>query len=937
MFLYAQRTDNKAEKWELHKDIELPEILKSHRHMSVYLQNEQHREGLDYNKVKLLGDLQFDINANDLATGITWVNKLLDLLQEWELNLDYLKVYCSGSKGFHITIPQKVFDPSPKATAILNKYHGVMASVIAETAGITMDMNLYHNRHLLRIANSQRNDNRWKVPISIEEVRSLSAIEYLQLVQAPRQLAVSHMVPPSYFCEKLGALWSRAKEIVKDQQAARARYAEVADADLDVFSGTTLPMCMEWMRDGNCISANGGFNKQAMNIAAFVAHAAHVTPEAKDRLLEGFAKTVQSDSKPSFGAKMVELRTKIRAAEAGTLKFSCGSNRSVLSDNPCNGCPLKLSNDSAAEAETSIEARNDGYYAINGRGDGMRITTFLLERQHHMVTYEAGNQRFLGDVFTLRQQVSGVETAHTVLIPAEDWTSLSAFKRAVSSVVGAVVTATAEQTLSALHIYLNTTQQTEALMRVNQLGIHCINDSGAEERFWVEPNWSLDALGMAGNYSYAGNAGDTVQSMRGIQPADAKDEGAIDLLQKLFNSNRPEVVGPMLGWAAACHLKDHLYRAGFSEFPLLHIAGKPSSGKTQSAIVYGALTGATGEGPIPVDSSTPSPLRQALSQTTTVARIFDEFNRPSMAAHRYLQVLGFIKAAYCRQNVAVGIITRKAVGESTAGTLPMYATAPLIYMSRESTENEELLARSIVIRIKAEDHQVSNYGVNFQTIRRSMSEVKSGGNAMQRLTKMLISKALKTTCDDCKGWYEEIKHELPLDENARKVNNLFVVRLGLAFLKRTLADFPREIRDGIARLDETVIRCWAEEESQSAHQRSNWSTSETVMQTFATMAQIHAEDRAPGRILPGAHYIRDNMTLYINPHLIFLPYRMYINALGGIPEAQSVSSLIYLLQNTSYYLGTGAHPLDPTARGWIALDLGQLDDRGIYANSFAER
>lgn len=932
-YFYTQRTDNKNEQWAERREHEREVALNTCKHMSVYMQNQKHEAGMSYAKVLLKTEhLQFDIDAKDLGTAIVWINKLLDQLQEWDFNLDFLKIYASGSKGFHISIPQKTFGEE-KPLPLLNKFHSWMATAIENMAGIKLDMGLYHTRHLLRIPNSQRDDGRWKVPVTVQEVRSMTPGTYLQYVQAPRQLGNPEpLIPSTYKCEKLKELWTQAKEEVKKEAEKSKRYKPLDNTALEPFDDTTVPVCIEWMRDNENIKGN--YNDLSMQIAAYVASVPNMTEKGRDDLVLAFARNSTSDSKPNLASRLSHTKFAIRRAEAGALEFSCGGCRSVVSGNPCGGCPVKLKQESEAETETLIETRDDGYYVINGKGSAMRFTSFTLHRVNQICTFEKGSIVFLADVFELKTKNNGMEVSSLVTIPVQDWSSISAWKKLMQS-GGGMVFLSSDAVLANLQHHINVTQQSEQLVKVDAAGIHVIKSGNNELRFWAEEGWSLDQGGTSGKHTYEGDAGDTILSLSGVDSAKADDEEVVETLYRLMHSNRPETVGSLLGWASACHLKEHLYKAGYNEFPLVQIAGIPGAGKTSTAVVFATLTGAVlPGGPMAVDTVTPSPLKQAMSQTTTIARIFDEFNKPNMAYNKYLMVLGLLKTAYCRQSLAIGYIKRGKIGEVGAATHNQFATAPVIYMSREVIENEELAQRSIVLEVNKDDHEVDDWKENFQEVFKTLAIKHPDGHPLQRLCKMLVKNAIETPVDQCHHWYAEARGDIPHNEHSRRIQNLFVIRMGLKFLAKSLESFPEKITKRLKELDEIVVSSWHKEEETLKSQKSSWGTAETLVQTLNTMAMLPLSDRTPGRIAAGSYYVKDGATLHLNADLCFSAYCLYTRNVGIIKEVSSPSSMLQLLKGTKYCIGEMGPADKPGARGWVALDLSQLEERGFHGDGF---
>ena len=932
MFYYTRPSDGPA-KLRLRKDSEMEAIKREDFHLTVYSQNEREPDDGDFSKIKLKGDLILDIDAASLEQAIEWLHKTLDALDKWGVVLNHLDIFCSGSKGFHITVPQKIF-AEDRAMVYLNKYHGWMVANMETLIGVKYDLGLYHKKHTIRIENRPRLIGTYKVPITLEEARNITPELYQSYVSQPRHLSnVSQLVPATAFCEKLNELWTLAKEEVKKELARAAKFSAIPDEVLDVFTDDYLPQCIEWMRDNS--SVKGGYNDVSMQLAAFVGKAGKVSAEAKEKLILDFARNTKSDSRQTLTAKIEHTRNVIRRVDAGAFQFSCGGCRSVLTGNPCNGCPVKAKQELDAEEESQIEIREDGYYVMS-KGAGTRLTSFTMDRINQISSIENGYRVHHSDLFEIKTRNEGTPNSGLVTITASDWNTIGRFKDKVSAVSGAIVFQTSDLLLANLHNYINTTQSSEQYMKVDQAGIHVVKAEDQEEAFWAEDGWSLDEGGIAGNNTYTGDAKDTVMSLRGVDYARPDDPHMVDIMTRLLDSNRPEIVGQLLGWSGACHLKEHFHKAGYFDFPLMHIAGKPGSGKTSSATVYATLTGCLlPGGPMAVDSTTPSPLRQAMSQTTTVARVFDEFNRPNMAHNRYLTMLGYLKAAYCRQNLAAGYVKKGAIGEVGAATKNLYATAPVIYMSREATENEELVQRSIIIRVNQEDHEVGSWKENFQAVHRSLAEVVKDGSPLQRMCKSLVREAVNTRTSQCHEWFQEAQADLPGGEHSRRLHNLFVLRTGLKFVRRAFSDFPEHIQKRLETLDAIVVASWQKEEEDFATKRSRWTTSETLLETLAQMAAVPA-GAVQGKILPGNYYVRQGATLYLNTKLCFTMYRLYTKSVGIMAEVSSSTSMLDLLKTAKSYIGENGPNGEPVGSGWVALDISQLEGIGFYAEGFEE-
>jgi hypothetical protein len=142
------------------------------------------------------GDWWFDIDHPKLDDAIISLHKLMDVLEGFDVNLEHLRYYASGSKGFHIRVPATLFSDGGEQKH-LHKVYKQMALRLVFNHGITgIDMNLYTGKtgHLLRVENKPRPDGRYKVPLTLDEARGITPELYAELTKQPRE--INYCEPP---------------------------------------------------------------------------------------------------------------------------------------------------------------------------------------------------------------------------------------------------------------------------------------------------------------------------------------------------------------------------------------------------------------------------------------------------------------------------------------------------------------------------------------------------------------------------------------------------------------------------------------------------------------------------------------------------------------------------------------------------------------------
>jgi hypothetical protein len=138
------------------------------------------------------GDFPFDFDdGDDPGNALSDLNKLvMGICLLYHLDFNAIQYYASGSKGFHVIIPAEVFgaeDGDPYLPLIFKR---IASRWKAEFELGTMDLSIYNMKkgRLLRVANVQRNNGRYKVPLKPEEVGRLSIEVLMEFTKAPREI-----------------------------------------------------------------------------------------------------------------------------------------------------------------------------------------------------------------------------------------------------------------------------------------------------------------------------------------------------------------------------------------------------------------------------------------------------------------------------------------------------------------------------------------------------------------------------------------------------------------------------------------------------------------------------------------------------------------------------------------------------------------------------
>jgi hypothetical protein len=259
--------------------------------LDTLIQKSHTREDID--KVKYRGPfyIDFDGSNSDLDTVIGKVRQFINQLEENEVDLDSLSWYASGSRGFHVEVPVALFTPKPSKTGVAQLpqiYREMLHQVYIDT----MDLRVYSSRkgRQWRTPNVERENGKFKVPVTAKEIREMTAEDYEELVSAPR--AWPDIAAPR-LNNFLAVIYSKAEQKVSEGVKKRGS----AQKDLNLLSrykGDFPPTLLKLM-SGEGVAENAGFQSLALQIGV-TANALGKKLEETLAACEGLIANYQSDS-----------------------------------------------------------------------------------------------------------------------------------------------------------------------------------------------------------------------------------------------------------------------------------------------------------------------------------------------------------------------------------------------------------------------------------------------------------------------------------------------------------------------------------------------------------------------------------------------------------------------------------------------------------------
>lgn len=311
---------------------EVEEFRRKHNNTDVYTtvyqydNKENHREGNKYGAIYLDFDckvesdgsisiVEFEKTRQDAITGASYFKSIFGIPE------NACHYYFSGSKGFHLTISPSVFQLQPH-----KQLHRIFKPIIQKipVQHNTVDVRIYDAVRMWRMPNSiNSKSGLYKIPLTFQELSSISFYNLLQLARSPRLLPALNT-----------STNSRAKrgmdKIVRDFTEKLDKKATTSKAKRRAMD--VVPPCVSILL--NTTTQQGQRNNTAMALAGVLWQQGHTEDEAFVSL-ESWS---EEHCSPPLDEE--ELRRTIRSQYSGEYTYGCTAMKD-LSACDSSQCPFK--------------------------------------------------------------------------------------------------------------------------------------------------------------------------------------------------------------------------------------------------------------------------------------------------------------------------------------------------------------------------------------------------------------------------------------------------------------------------------------------------------------------------------------------------------------------------------------------------------------------
>jgi hypothetical protein len=893
----------------------------------------------DKSHLKYRGPLYFDVDLKDDIPGAAKsARALVQKLEDLGVNRHDIQVFASGSKGFHIFIPQKVFSAGKPTQGLPDIYKEMALRLYVE--GLDLLPYCKGRGNCFRIANLKREDKgTYRVPLAVEELEGMSAERYRELVAAPRDLAYD---PPLVKAMALEAVYEACRK------AARAKVSvtdPVPVKELQEKFKDEWPTCVHKVRDG-AVREGAKFNTVGMALASFICRAG-MAEDSADSLIRRAAETAKSSTYDTPAKRAEHLRglvAYIRTNER--YQFSCPLMRSVVSGNPCEGCALQGHSRKGTGApvleELKLVERNGAYYQEMENED-RRISTFVIR-----IVQRFKEQADLpGEMDTTGMEcevVTGEGQVYRRVIPETAWYSKSAFLQALRGLDGVTFFGADVdvQKIKCL-VFAKAGEQEEEgwgvqeVVEVTAAGVHVDNTLGRPVLVYVEPGFSINqVLRRDGHVLNAALL--APPAIRNVALMERGDPGMDQVIAALMGINLPHVMGQLIGWFCAAHLKTHIVSGRSKEFPLLNMWGNAGSGKSKTAHLLMRLSGVDERGAdfaLNLPGATKYPILEFCSSTTTIPRLLEEFNASKFLGGNgkamYTWIHELFKAAWDEQSVSRGAVGSANTGTSrrrvNAQSINIPITAPIVFLSEQAPDTPALRQRTVQVLLSKAGQR---YGEE------SYFWLEDHRNRLMHLAKALVLAALGTGSGQVYRWMDGCPLMFPRSLEHRPRKAFQIVWAGLEFLGEVLIE--RQMSRSLDKLAEIMAETRTRLETEATGIAAQVARSEVdaVLDELANLAYF-SQDRegSPESFVAGKHYLVDGDKLYIDLPVAHALYKRYARVANHQVVVDNTAQFLSLIQQETYFeTANNVLPQVQHTRPMAALDLKKLAEKGVNVSLF---
>lgn len=753
------------------------------------------------------GDLYFDFDSEDIEDCTKHFNRFLSKLSELEVDLRQIELYASGGKGFHVVVPARIYldNPSSGGYKFLPQTFKEMAQQLYVEC---MDMRVYSARkgRMFRTANVLRPNGKYKVPLSVQEARTMTQEMYDTLTTSARQ---PFQIEAPVFNGTLARMFADARRKVQDGMKKR-RNSQV-DQRLVAQFGSELPASVKLIAQGSSLKDGIGFQQLATQIG-ITANALNMTEEAT--LLE-CADLIANHVSDGFRYNTPDKRRRELSRMYHYMKdnpcyeFSIGAIKNCLeagTPTPDLVPPIEDPYGALAQDEDLDLEDDDIFKGVRFNQEGIFLRVWDKDTKEHRI--RRASEVGIDDVALLqtlesREHVGFEYSAFLNGVPRgkrrigiSEISTQSSLQTAMGNPESSAIHLTDPQAKALLGLLRRKAEvENNVVTTVPREGVDVIPlpDTDTEidrhEIIYAGPN-NLGVLtppGSTGKYRLQTGTGQDGEFKSDLISAPAL-EGTADekvFFEHFFNAQPIDIVARTAGYYFACFLAQPL-RKVFVQFPMLQVYGDSGSGKTSYNLLCAHLHFYNKQPQAWASNSvTPFALTTMLQGSGSIPIVFDELKVSELGIRKVHEFLMIMRNNYTGNASSRGQVTRDSGTGSTLGITRTASVAPLVFLTEQMEIQTAIVDRAVNVAMR--ERVDVNTGLHTASYNYSHRRRKTLG----QLGHLCVRKALTLDLDKMTEQIDQYKTQVsevaPPGTGERPVYNNAVVLLGLEFGRATMS------------------------------------------------------------------------------------------------------------------------------------------------------
>lgn len=763
--------------------------------------------------VKYRGPLYWDIDSGSIDEAIEQTKKLLTLIKSKGVDLNMLRCYLTGGRGFHVLMDPIVFMPKipPSGVAHLPTIYREMVYSAAFVDDV--DLRVYSTRkgRQLRCANYLRENGKYKVSATAEEILSLTPERYEALCASPRN---DVPVEPPKFNPDFGLAYSVAFD--KVTKGVAKKKTKKASGELLQRFGGEWPETFTLINNGLGIRPEIGFNQIAMQVAI----TGTLLGKTEEQILadcSGLIESHKGDSSrySSPFKRRAFMREMIRYVDSNPLyEYSPGGVISLLLTElranadvgfgeyipdeptpPLPAAPVDTTGMTPAEAEAAtaaapelvapedeetgpVRVARSGIFVRSEQGwvgttdIGMANPIVLKKMDNTTIGYDLEvflNNRPLGrHVLTMDKLASKAAMQSWTM----NWSASMSASDNQTAKIADILRKKAEKTNATTYV-------------VTREGIDLIVPPGAQSEDDFDVIWSApDQVVTNGKLSYRFRShldkNGTFKSDLITAPELTVDDA--ELIHHLLHVNTTANLAKLLGWFSAAFLTQILRRFT-GQFPSLQVFGQSGAGKSKTTSLLNHLHYHMKDPKeMMAQGQTQYPMIVAVASSASMPVVFEEVKSREMSKTLRDFLLNLFRNNYDGHAMARGALTKdQSTKDVTVNEFEN--SGPIVFVG-EAVENQSaILERCIIVSLSKTDRYGKGEHYHYCSERRT--EIGKLGRALMESTLAIDLKGVRSE-------FAKLRKSVAVslgdkaEEMERPAFNIAVVLLGLQLLRDTL-------------------------------------------------------------------------------------------------------------------------------------------------------